>query len=67
MKKFLKTFQNLDEALNFAEKKSESDNTVLYVIKSLNEKNERVFYVDTNGFVRSWEIMISTYENGKKI
>ena len=31
------------------------------------DKNKPVYYVDDNGFLRSWEKMEATYENGVKI
>jgi hypothetical protein len=67
MERILKPFEDLYEALNFAQKESEKKSVVLHVIKSFDDKNKPVYYVDDNGFLRSWEKMEATYENGVKI
>ena len=40
---------------------------MLHVIKSINDENEQVYYVDENGLIRVWEELIATFENGVKI
>lgn len=60
-------FSELDEALKEAEKLSNKNSIVLHVIKSINDENEQVYYVDENGLIRVWEELIATFENGVKI
>ena len=60
-------FPELDEALKEAKKLSNKNSIVLHVIKSINDENEQVYYVDENGLIRVWEELIATFENGVKI
>lgn len=60
-------FSELDEALKEAKKLSNKNSIVLHVIKSINEENEQVYYVDENGLIRVWEELIATFENGARI
>ena len=50
-----------------AKKLSNKNSIVLHVIKSINDENEQVYYVDENGLIRVWEELIATFENGVKI
>ncbi len=45
---------------------SKNFNCVIWV-KSINDENEQVYYVDENGLIRVWEELIATFENGVKI
>ena len=67
MKKIFLNFPELDEALKEAKKLSNKNSIVLHVIKSINDENEQVYYVDENGLIRVWEELIATFENGVKI
>lgn len=67
MKTIFLNFQELDEALKEAKKLSNKNSIVLHVIKSINDENEQVYYVDENGLIRVWEELIATFENGVKI
>lgn len=67
MKTIFLNFPELDEALKEAKKLSNKNSIVLHVIKSINDKNEQVYYVDENGLIRVWEELIATFENGVKI
>ena len=67
MKTIFLNFQELDEALKEAKKLSNNNSIVLHVIKSINDENEQVYYVDENGLIRVWEELIATFENGVKI
>lgn len=60
-------FSELDEALKEAKKLSNKNSLLLHVIKSINDENEQVYYVDENGLIRVWEELIATFENGVKI
>ena len=46
MKTIFLNFQELDEALKEAKKLSNKNSIVLHVIKSINDENEQVYYVD---------------------
>jgi hypothetical protein len=67
MKTIFLNFPELDEALKEAKKLSNKNSIVLHVIKSINDENEQVYYVDENGLIRVWEELIATFENGVKI
>ena len=67
MKTIFLNFPELDEALKEAKKLSNKNSIVLHVIKSINDENEQVYYVDGNGLIRVWEELIATFENGVKI
>jgi len=67
MKTIFLSFPELDEALKEAKKLSNKNSIVLHVIKSINDENEQVYYVDENGLIRVWEELIATFENGVKI
>ena len=67
MKTIFLNFPELDEALKEAKKLSNKSSIVLHVIKSINDENEQVYYVDENGLIRVWEELIATFENGVKI
>ena len=67
MKTIFFFFSELDEALKEAKKLSNKNSIVLHVIKSINDENEQVYYVDENGLIRVWEELIATFENGVKI
>lgn len=67
MKTIFLKFPELDEALKEAKKLSNKNSIVLHVIKSINDENEQVYYVDENGLIRVWEELIATFENGVKI
>ena len=67
MKTIFFNFPELDEALKEAKKLSNKNSIVLHVIKSINDENEQVYYVDENGLIRVWEELIATFENGVKI
>lgn len=59
-----------NEALKEAQKISDQTNSVIYVIETTineNDEIEKVFYIDDNGFIRVWETLIATFENGIKI
>lgn len=59
-----------NEALKEAQKISDQTNSVIYVIETTineNDEIEKVFYIDDNGFIRVWETLIATFENGTKI
>ena len=67
MKTIFLNFPELDEALKEAKKLSNKNSIVLHVIKSINDENEQVYYVDENGLIRVWEELIATFENGVNI
>ena len=67
MKTIFLNFPELDEALKEAKKLINKNSIVLHVIKSINDENEQVYYVDENGLIRVWEELIATFENGVKI
>ena len=67
MKTIFLNFPELDEALKEAKKLSNKNSIVLHVIKSINDENEQVYYVDENGLIRVWEELIATFENDVKI
>ena len=67
MKTIFLNFPELDEDLKEAKKLSNKNSIVLHVIKSINDENEQVYYVDENGLIRVWEELIATFENGVKI
>ena len=67
MKTIFLNFPELDEALKEAKKLSTKNSIVLHVIKSINDENEQVYYVDENGLIRVWEELIATFENGVNI
>ena len=67
MKTIFLNFPELDEALKEAKKLSNKNSIVLHVIKSINDENEQVYYVDENGLIRVWEELIATFEDGVKI
>ena len=67
MKTIFLNFPELDEALKEAKKLSNKNSIVLHVIKSINDENEQVYYVDENGLIRVWEELIATFENCLKI
>lgn len=67
MKTIFLNFPELDEALKEAKKLSNKNSIVLHVVKSINDENEQVYYVDENGLIRVWEELIATFENGVKI
>ena len=67
MKTIFLNFPELDEAFKEAKKLSNKNSIVLHVIKSINDENEQVYYVDENGLIRVWEELIATFENGVKI
>ena len=67
MKTIFLNFPELDEALKEAKKLSNKNSIELHVIKSINDENEQVYYVDENGLIRVWEELIATFENGVKI
>lgn len=61
MKTIFLNFPELDEALKEAKKLSNKNSIVLHVIKSINDENEQVYYVDENGLIRVWEELIATF------
>jgi hypothetical protein len=54
-------------AREFARSVTKRTHGVLYVVESADRDNPDAprFVVDTDGFTRSWERSIATYENGK--
>lgn len=53
---------------------SESKGLVLFVIESVGVIGEddpdepyTIYYIDDNGFIRNYERLVATFENGKKI
>lgn len=67
MKTIFLNFPELDEALKEAKKLSNKNSIVLHVIKSINDENEEVYYIDENGLIRVWEELLATFENGVKL
>ncbi len=55
-------FENLEEAVKFAEITSREYSQTVYVIES-NGK----FYVEDLGHVRVWETLHCTFKNGKQL
>lgn len=55
-------YTDKEKALKEAQKISEKNNVLLYVILSNGE-----YFIDENNLVRVWETLIATFENGKKI
>ncbi|MCT3649914.1 hypothetical protein HZQ28_18220 [Elizabethkingia anophelis] len=55
-------YTDKEKALKEAQKISENNNVLLYVILSNGE-----YFIDENNLVRVWETLIATFENGKKI
>jgi hypothetical protein len=54
-------YTDKEKALKEAQKISENNNVLLYVILSNGE-----YFIDENNLVRVWETLIATFENGKK-
>ncbi|AQX03687.1 hypothetical protein [Elizabethkingia anophelis] len=55
-------YTDKEKALKEAQKISENNNVLLYVILSNGD-----YFIDENNLVRVWETLIATFENGKKI
>ncbi|NAW49976.1 hypothetical protein GNY06_00715 [Elizabethkingia argentiflava] len=58
----LNKYTDKEKALKEAQKISENNNVLLYVILSNGD-----YFIDENNLVRVWETLIATFENGKKI
>ncbi|PWN62401.1 hypothetical protein C1631_022820 [Chryseobacterium phosphatilyticum] len=58
----------LSVALEKAKKISKNTCSVMFVIKSIDkETDDEVYYIDDNGLIRSWELLIATFDNGIRI
>jgi len=55
-------YTDKEKALKEAQKISENNNVLLYVILSNGD-----YFIDENNLVRVWETLIATFENGKRI
>ncbi|PWN59152.1 hypothetical protein [Chryseobacterium oncorhynchi] len=53
-----------DVAICKAEKISKEQCRLLYIIKSYNDDDAELYYIDENGLVGSWEEIIAIFDNG---
>lgn len=56
--------EDLDVAIFKAEKISKEQCRLLYIIKSYNDDDAELYYIDENGLVGSWEEIIAIFDNG---
>lgn len=56
--------EDLDVAICKAEKISKEQCRLLYIIKSYNDDDAELYYIDENGLVGSWEEIIAIFDNG---
>lgn len=56
--------EDLDVAIYKAEKISKEQCRLLYIIKSYNDDDAELYYIDENGLVGSWEEIIAIFDNG---
>lgn len=57
-------FHSLQQAVDFARKDSQEKETALFVIRDIQQE---CYYVDDDALIRSFEKLVATFDNGKRI